>query len=130
MSRRRRWDSTQSLHGLLPAVPSARNLYRTKQKRFSSSVRSGIFGSGPIRTHKFILMLCSPSKFAWSFQGLDISDQGGNLLRLKFAGEGGHLARLALADPVGNPVVAKVQLVKIRTLVAAGVGAMAMGAIV
>jgi hypothetical protein len=56
-SRRNSWlfrrESAGATLSLLPAAPyQARNICRKKQKGFSSSVRSGIFGSWPTRTRK------------------------------------------------------------------------------
>jgi hypothetical protein len=63
------------------------------------------------------------------FQRLDIRNQGGNLRRLKFSGERRHLARFTLADSVGNPVVGKIQIVQVRSIVTMCGGTMTMRAV-
>src|ERR1700675_4345057 len=66
---------------------------------------------------------------ARSFQRLDIRNQRSNLLGPKFSGERRHLTRFTLADPVGNPVVLKTQIVQIGAIVTVGICTMTVSAV-
>jgi hypothetical protein len=79
--------------------------------------------------NEFKLGLIPSPLLARSFQRLDIRNQRGNLRRPKFSAERRHLTRFTLADPAGDPVVGKTQIVQAGAIVTVGGGTMTMRAV-